>query len=224
MEYIKSLAQRFSFKILICLTLWIMSLVFCDPNSVSSAEKYYYLHVSSYRLKPKAEKDTARLQKKDYKTIVKHEHATKRGYWYRVYIGPFHSFQEAKLKKEELRKKKLVEYVAIRKKQSLILSDLEKTPPIEKKSERIEVKKAAPEISPSQDIAPPVPIPTVKELNVVMQPLPIATAKQSVKITAKSSSKKTTELSTAPKSALQMFLFQVWRQKMSRSCTWVPCS
>jgi hypothetical protein len=143
----------------------------------------------------KAEKDATRLQKKDYEAIAKHEHVAKRGYWYRVYIGPFHSFQEAKLKKEELRKKKLVEYVVIRKKQSLILSDLEKTPPIEKKSERIELTEAAPEISPPQNIAPPVPIPTVKELNVVIQPVPIAAAKQSAKITAKSSSKKTTELS-----------------------------
>jgi hypothetical protein len=195
MRYFKSLEQRFFLQILICLTLWIISLVFCDPSSVSGAETYYYLHVSSYRLKTEAEKDTARLQKKDYKALVKHEHVTKRGYWYRVYIGPFHSFQEAKLKKEELRKKKLVEYVVIRKKQSLILSDLRKTPPIEKKSERIVVTKAAPEISARQDIAPPVPIPTVKELNIVMQPLPFAPAKQSAKITAKSSFQKTIEVS-----------------------------
>jgi hypothetical protein len=210
------MTQRFTFQILICLTLWIMPLVFCDPNSVSSAEAYYYLHVSSYRLKMKAEKDATRLLKEDYKLIVRREHVTKRGYWYRVYIGPFHSFQEAKLKSEGLRKKKLVEYVVIRKKQSLILSDLEKTPPIEKKSDRIEVTSSEPEISPPRDIAPPVPtepamalfihedlpeatippvpIPTAKELYIVIQPLPIATADPSAKISEKPSAKKTIEL------------------------------
>jgi hypothetical protein len=127
MEYIKSVARQSSFRIpLWFVMLAIISLVFSTLNAVSSAEKYYYyLHVSSHRLKIWAARDVARLQNKGYTTISRRELVPNKGYWYRVYIGPFSSLQEAKLKRKELRTKKLVEYVAINKKESLISVDLE---------------------------------------------------------------------------------------------------
>ena len=104
MEYIKSVPRQFSFRIHICLMLSIICLVFCDPNFVSSAETYYYyLHVSSHRLKMRADMNVALLQNKGYDTIIRREQVADRGYWYRVYIGPFSSLREAKLKRHELR-------------------------------------------------------------------------------------------------------------------------
>ena len=208
MEYIKSVPRQFSFRIHICLMLSIICLVFCDPNFVSSAETYYYyLHVSSHRLKMRADMNVALLQNKGYDTITRREQMADRGYWYRVYIGPFSSLREAKLKRHELRKKKLVDYVAIYKKRSLIYSDLGKPPVIEKKKARIGPEKVAPEVSPPQEATspvpkkpvkalpiherppeakkPPVPISPTEERRAVKQPPPTAAAKQPAKISAK---------------------------------------
>jgi len=212
MEYIKSVVRQFSFRIHLCLMLSMISLVFCDPDYVSGAQTYYYyLHVSSHRLKMRAVQDVARLENKGYNTITRHEQVAARGYWYRVYIGPFSSLGEAKLKRKELRRKKLVEYVAIHKKRSLIRSDLGKTPAIEKKTARIEADKAAPEVSPPQEVTPPAPkkpakapsinerlpeakgppvqISSTKQRRAVKQPPPMAAAKPLTETSAKTSQK-----------------------------------
>ena len=157
MQYIKSITIEFSFRIHLWLTLSLIFLAFCGPNFVSGAEKfYYYVHLSSFRLEKRAVQDVERLRNKGYNPIAKREQVADLGYWYRVYIGPFSSLQEAKLKKKELGGRKLVEYAAIHKRKSLILSDLE-APKIEKKKARIEAKKEAPKISPPQELAPTVP-------------------------------------------------------------------
>jgi lysophospholipase L1-like esterase len=135
----------------------IIPLMFCAPNVVSSAEKhYYYLHISSFRVKKRAFQDAERLQDKGYKTITRREQLANLGYWYRVYIGPFSSLQEAKLKSKELRRKKLVDYVAVHKKDSLIWGDLGK-PEIEEKAIRMEAEKAAGAPEASADRAKKVP-------------------------------------------------------------------
>ena len=157
MQYMKSTTMEFAFRIRLWMSLSVIFLAFCDPNFVSGAEVYhYYVHVSSFRLEKRAAQDVERLRNKGYDPIAKREQVADLGYWYRVYIGPFSSQQEAKLKKQELGSRKLVEYAAIHKRKSLILSDVE-APKIEKKKPPIEAKKEAPKISPPQEPAPTVP-------------------------------------------------------------------
>ena len=151
--------------------------------------------------------NVALLQNKGHDTITRREQVADRGYWYRVYIGPFSSLREAKLKRHELRKKKLVDYVAIYKKRSLIYSDLGKPPAIEKKAARIGPEKVVPEVSTPQEATspipkkpvkalpihkrppeakkPPVPISPTEERRAVKQAPPTAAAKQPAKISAK---------------------------------------
>jgi hypothetical protein len=172
------MATQSSFRKNIWLILCIMFLVFCYPDCVTSAEKYYYyLHVSSFRLKKSANQDAARLQGKGYDATIRREKVADLGYWYRVYIGPFSSLKEADFKGNELKRRRLVEYVAIQKKEELIGREPGKKPepaappPVTKRpaelpimpEERVEAKK------------PPVPIPSVEEREAVKKPpLPIA--------------------------------------------------
>ena len=168
---IKSMKIEFRFRIHLSWALSLIFLAFCDPSFVSGAEKYYYyLHLSSFRLEKRALRDVERLRNKGYDPISKRERVADLGQWYRVYIGPFSSVQEAKLKKEELGSTKLIEYAAIHKRKSLILSDLEEAPKVEEKKVPIEEKKEAPKVSliPPQQLAPkvsekPVAVPSTDE-------------------------------------------------------------
>jgi hypothetical protein len=199
MLHIKSITIRPCFRIPLWLVLAIISSVFCAPNVVSSAQTYYYLHISSFRSNERAFRDVERLRNKGYNAITRGERVPpKMEHWYRVYIGPFSSLQEAKLKTKELKREKLVEYVAIHKKESLILSDSVKPPEIEKRKAPIEVKR---ELTPTVREEPvkvppvpekpveakkvPVPIPPVEERQAVKVPLPTAPTKPPVRISAK---------------------------------------
>ncbi len=102
----------------------IFSFLIFKPTPVSGAKAYYYLHISSYQKESLANKDVGRLKKKGYHAIARREKIPDKGYWYRVYVGPFSAHLEAYLKAKELKKKKIVEYAAIQKKGSLIGSDL----------------------------------------------------------------------------------------------------
>jgi len=109
------MTTQFSFQRDIWLVLCIIFFVLCYPDCVTSAEKYYYyLHVSSFRLEKSASQDAARLQDKGYDATIRREKVADLGYWYRVYVGPFSSLKEANLKKKELQRRKLVEYVVRR--------------------------------------------------------------------------------------------------------------
>jgi len=192
MEHIKSVPRQSSFRIRLCLMLSIISLLFCDPNFVSSAGTYYYLHVSSHRLKMRAVRDVARLQNKGYNTISRRERVPNKGYWYRVYIGPFSSLQEAKLKRKELRRKKLAEYVAIHKKESLISVDLEERKvPIEvEKVVTPAVPEEPVEVPPAPEKPPaakevPAPIPSIEKREEAKAPPPIAPTRPPARISAK---------------------------------------
>jgi len=152
MLYIEHFRIKSCYQISLSLMLASAMLMFCTPDVFCSVEKYYYyLHISSFRLKKRAVKDVERIRNQGYNAIASRERVSDRGYWYRVYIGPFSSLQEAKLKREELRRKKLAEYVAIHKEKSLISAELaERKVPVE-------VEKPTPEISPPRDVAPVVP-------------------------------------------------------------------
>jgi len=193
MEHTKSVARQFFSRICLCLMLSTISLVFCTPNVVSSAEKYYYyLHVGSHRSKVRAAQDVARLQNEGYNTISRRERVPNKGYWYRVYIGPFSSLQEAKLKRNELRRKKLAEYVAIHKKESLISVELEEkkavievekavTPPVPEEPAKVPPVPEKPPVA--KEV--PAPIPSMEEREEVKVPPPIAPPRPPARIIAK---------------------------------------
>jgi hypothetical protein len=132
------------------------------PEFLTGAEQYYYLHVSSFRSAGKADKDAGRLHRKGYDTVVSYERVADKGFWYRVYIGPFTSLQEAKLKRSELRQKKLVDYAAIRKRKTLIRRELPKKPEVPERKEEVEREEPVKEIPPP---APKVPteVPAIRE-------------------------------------------------------------
>lgn len=167
------MTTQFSFQRDIWLVLCIIFFVLCYPDCVTSAEKYYYyLHVSSFRLEKSASQDAARLEDKGYDATIRREKVADLGYWYRVYVGPFSSLKEANLKKKELQRRKLVEYVAVQKKEELIERELPKKPeppappPVPKKPAELP-------IMPEEIVEvwePPVPIPSVEEREVVKKP------------------------------------------------------
>jgi hypothetical protein len=152
MLYIEHFRIKSCFQISLSLMLASAILMFCTPDVFCSVEKYYYyLHVSSFRLKERAVKDIERIRNQGYNAIASRERVSDTGYWYRVYIGPFLSLREAKLKREELRRKKLAEYVAIHKRESLMSAELEET------KVPVEVEKPVPEVSPARELTPAVP-------------------------------------------------------------------
>jgi hypothetical protein len=144
-------------KVMLRIKLWMIlcSLVFVlgYPEFLIGAEQYYYLHVSSFRSITNADRDAERLHRKGYDTVVSYERVADKGFWYRVYIGPFTSLQEAKLKRSELRRKKLADYAAIRKRKSLIRRELPKKPEVPERKEELEREEPAKEI--------PLPAPKV---------------------------------------------------------------
>jgi hypothetical protein len=86
------------------------------PIHLSAAQKYYYIHVSSFRAKENAVKVARNLQQRGYPSLVSGERVQNKGYWYRIYVGPISSLQQAKLQSSELKKKGLTKYTAIYKK------------------------------------------------------------------------------------------------------------
>lgn len=99
-----------------------VSWVVTTPTHLSAAEKYYYIHMGSFRAKENATKVARDLQQKGYPSVVSGERVQNKGYWYRIYVGPISSLQQAKLQSSELKKKGLTKYTAIYKK-SLIQDD-----------------------------------------------------------------------------------------------------
>jgi hypothetical protein len=101
-----------------------------------------------------------------------HEEVPSLGYWYRVYIGPFSSPEEANVKKEELKRRKLVEYAAVKKKGELIGREVRRRP-------EAVVPPPVPEKPPKAPIIPeempeakelPVPPPSAEEREAVKKP------------------------------------------------------
>ncbi len=103
-----------------------LSWVVTTPTHLSAAQKYYYIHMGSFRAKENATKVARDLQQKGYRSVVSGERVQNKGYWYRIYVGPISSLQQAKLQSSELKKRGLTKYTAIYKK-SLIQDDSEKT-------------------------------------------------------------------------------------------------
>jgi cell division protein FtsN len=115
-RHIKPKSGQFSSRIFLWVSLFVFSFLIFKSDPVSGAKPYYYLHISSFQKKGLADKDVLRLKKKGFKAITRREKIPNKGYWYRVYIGPFSAHMEAYLKAKELKKKKITDYAAIQKK------------------------------------------------------------------------------------------------------------
>ena len=95
--------------ILLLALLWVVT----TPTHLFAAQKYYYIHVASFRDKANAVKDKHSLEEKGYSAVVSGEQVQNKGYWYRLYVGPISSLQQAKLQSSELKTKGLTKYTAI---------------------------------------------------------------------------------------------------------------
>jgi len=81
-----------------------VSWIVTTPTHLSAAQKYYYIHIGSFRAKENAVKVARDLQQKGYPSVVSGERVPNKGYWYRIYVGPISSLQQAKLQSSELKK------------------------------------------------------------------------------------------------------------------------
>jgi len=116
--------------IILLTTLFCLSFI---PHLAQAKNKYYYVHVGSFRAKSNAVRVAEDLQKKGYSAVVRGEEVPKLGYWYRIYLGPFSTYKEAKIRSDELKKRGLAKYTAIYGKDSPIREDMAKAPRIEKR-------------------------------------------------------------------------------------------
>ena len=124
------------------------------PTHLSAAQKYYYIHIGSFRDKENATKVARDLQQKGYPSVVSGERVQNKGYWYRIYVGPISSLTIAKLQSSELKKKGLTKYTAIYKK-SLIQDDSRKTVRTAKKAAPIATATAGIKLGQPAKTAPP---------------------------------------------------------------------
>ena len=132
-----------------------LSWVVTTPTHLSAAQKYYYIHVSSFRAKENATKVARDLQQKGYRSVVSGERVQNKGYWYRIYVGPISTLQQAKLQSSELKKRGLTKYTAIYKK-SLIQDDSGKTVRTAKKAAPVATATAGIKLSQPSKTAPSV--------------------------------------------------------------------
>ena len=162
-------------RIKLWLILCSLILVFCYPEFVIGAEKYYYyLHTSSFRSIRNADKDAERLHRKGYDTVVSYERAADKGFWYRVYIGPFSTLQEVKIKRSELMRKKLVDYAAIRERKTLIRRELPGKAEVPVPAPKVPAEVPAIPAKPLEEKKPEVPAPPEKVIKLVEPPPRIA--------------------------------------------------
>jgi hypothetical protein len=149
--------------IILTTTFWL--LFTCHLAQAKNA--YYYIHIASFRAKNNAMKAAKDFQKKGYKGVVRGEEIPKLGYWYRLYLGPFSTYKEAKVRSDELKRKGLVKYTAISRKDSPIRGDMPRPPST--------AKKAAPVPAPIRKTQPPA---TRKPVAVKPQKETVAAAKK----------------------------------------------
>ena len=100
------------------------------PGEVSSDKHpyYYYLHISSCRVKNNALLVADKVRGRGYSAITSYEEVAALGHWDRVYVGPFSSLETARLKKKELLNKGYVDYAGIHRKDDLIWDGPSKQP------------------------------------------------------------------------------------------------
>lgn len=98
----------------------ILTILLSASLTFSATGTYYYLHVASFKTEQKANQSVKKFQRHGLNAVVNKENVPKKGVWYRIYIGPFSSQQEAKLKASELKNEGIIDYAAVKKKDSMI--------------------------------------------------------------------------------------------------------
>jgi hypothetical protein len=197
-------------KQLRCVLLVGLILLFLPHLVEGAGRNYYYLHVASLRKETNALRFENKLKRAGESTVVRHEEVADRGYWYRVYVGPFSTFKEANLKGIELKKKGLTDYFVVRKKRSPLRSNLrekpsevrKKRPPPEKAvtiakpypkksvpSKRKPMVKVPAEKRLLEKTAVPIVVPPPKKAPVAEKPPPLPLAETPKKIKVKPSRK-----------------------------------
>jgi hypothetical protein len=157
------MARQFIVRIKLWMVLCLLLFVFAYPECLIGAEKYYYyIHISSFRSVRNADKDAERLYQKGYDTVVSHERVADKGFWYRVYIGPFTSLREAKMRRSEVMRKKLVDYSAIKKRKTLIRRELPKKPEVAERKKEVEREELVKEVPPAPKV--PAEVPAITEM------------------------------------------------------------
>jgi hypothetical protein len=94
----------------------ILTILLSSSLTFSATGTYYYLHVASFKTEQKANQSVKKFQRHGLNAVVNKENVPKKGVWYRIYIGPFSSQQEAKLKASELKNEGIIDYAAVKKK------------------------------------------------------------------------------------------------------------
>lgn len=96
---------------------------FLPALSEGAPKSYYYLHVASFRSNKNATESVRYLKKHRVNTVIRKEPVPNMGDWYRVYVGPFSTRQEAESTSRELKRKKAIEYASIKQSEGLISSE-----------------------------------------------------------------------------------------------------
>jgi len=118
----------------LCVIFTISFLLLSSSTVYCAVKYYYYLQVGSFRKAQDAKHLANKLRKHKESTIIRGEKISDLGFRYRVYLGPFSSWQEASLKLLEQTKKGLFfEHTYFHKKTSPIKSNLKEKPVIAKK-------------------------------------------------------------------------------------------
>ncbi len=118
----------------LCVIFTISFLLLSSSTVYCAVKYYYYLQVGSFRKAQDAKHLAKKLRKLNENTIIRGEKISGLGYRYRVYLGPFSSWQGANSKLLELTIKGLFfEHTIIHKKKSPIQSNLKEKPEIAKK-------------------------------------------------------------------------------------------
>ncbi len=131
MKYVK----KNNYKLKLLFVIFTISFFLLSSSTAYSAVKYYYyIQVGSFRKAQDAKHLAEKLRKVKESTIIRGEKITDLGFRYRVYLGPFSSWQEASLKLLEQTKKGIsFEHTYFRKKKSPIQSNLKEKPVIAEK-------------------------------------------------------------------------------------------
>jgi cell division protein FtsN len=152
---IKTEKNKFKYKVL-GLIVVISSLILFTAPADGAVTNYYYLQVASSKTTTRALSVSKKLSDINEHALVRGEDVPKKGYWYRVYLGPSSSFQEASQKRLDLRKKGFnAKGAFVHKKKSLIQSNLALADQAKDKSipitpEKEAVKGSPPEKKPEQ--------------------------------------------------------------------------
>ncbi len=118
--------RKKNFQLQAVCVIFSISLFFLFSATVyGGAQYYYYLQVGSFQAETKARHLAKNLSDINEISVIRGEDLSGLGYWYRVYLGPFSSLQEASQKQFELRKKGFfAEQAFVHKKTALIQSNL----------------------------------------------------------------------------------------------------